>query len=159
MKALLKILQKKAKISPAEIAGQLNISEEEVTEKIAQLEKEGIILGYHAAIDRNLLDPHAVTAVIEVRITPEREDGFDRIAHRIARFDEVESVYLMSGGYDLLVVVESDSLQHVASFVAHKLSTIGAVQSCATRFRLKTYKEHGILNIKEEPLDRLAVAP
>ena len=159
MEALLKILQKKAKTSPAEIAQQLNSSEAEVTAAINQFEANGTILGYHAVIDRERYEPNSVTAVIEVRVTPEREGGFDRIANRIARFEEVESVYLMSGGYDLLVIVEGQTLRDVAAFVANKLSTIEAVQSCATRFRLKTYKEHGMMHASEEAPERLSVSP
>ncbi|MFI0347562.1 MAG: Lrp/AsnC family transcriptional regulator [Chthoniobacterales bacterium] len=159
MNILLKILQKNAKASPAEIAEQLSLTESEVTDAIKKFEANGTILGYHAVIDQERLEPNRVTAVIEVRVTPEREGGFDRIASRIARFDEVESVYLMSGGYDLLVVVEGQTLRNVAAFVANKLSTIEAVQSCATRFRLKTYKEHGMMHALEEDFERLAVSP
>ena len=159
MDALLQLLQKDDRTSPAQLAAQLGLSEKEVVEKIRQWEKDGTILAYHAVIDRERLDPNLVTAVIEVKITPEREGGFDRIANRIARFEEVENVYLMSGGYDLLVMVEAKSLRNVASFVANKLSTIEAVQSCATRFRLKTYKENGIFHQHEEVVERLSVAP
>jgi DNA-binding Lrp family transcriptional regulator len=97
--------------------------------------------------------------VIEVKITPEREGGFDRIASRIAKFEEVQTCYLMSGGYDLLVVVEAESLRGVASFVAEKLSTIDAVQSTSTHFRLKTYKENGAFHHFEQTPDRLSVSP
>lgn len=159
MDALLKILQKKAKTSPAEIAQQLNLSEEEVVATIQQLENQKMILGYQAVINRDLFEPDLVTAAIEVNITPEREGGFDRVANRIACFEEVESVYLMSGGYDLLVIVDEHSLRDVASFVTNKLSTMEAVQSCVTRFRLKTYKENGVLYSPEAPLERLSVSP
>ncbi|MFZ4116749.1 MAG: Lrp/AsnC family transcriptional regulator [Chthoniobacterales bacterium] len=159
MDTLLELLQKNNRTAPSELAAKVGLSEEEVIGKIRQWEADGTILGYHAVIHRDRLDPNLVTAVIEVKITPEREGGFDRIASRIARFEEVESVYLMSGGYDLLVVVEGHSLKEVAAFVATKLSTIEAVQSCATRFRLKTYKENGIFHEQEEVLERLAVAP
>ncbi len=159
MDSLLKILRKEANTSPADLARQLQLTEEEVMVKISKLEKDGTILGYHAVINRDHYEPHAVTAVIEVKVSPEREGGFDRIANRIARFEEVESVYLMSGGYDLLVIVEGSSLRDVASFVAHKLSALEAIQSCATRFRLKTYKEHGMLHTAEVFSERLSVAP
>jgi DNA-binding Lrp family transcriptional regulator len=159
MDPLLELLQKNNRTSPSELAVQVALPEREVIEKIHHWEADGTILGYHAVINRDRLDPNLVTAVIEVKITPEREGGFDRIAGRIARFEEVESVYLMSGGYDLLVVVEGHSLKEVAAFVATKLSTIEAVQSCATRFRLKTYKENGIFHEQEEVLERLSVAP
>lgn len=159
MDALLHLLQKDDRTSPAELARQLNLSEKEVIAKIQQWEADGTILGYHAVVDRDRIDPHLVSAVIEVKITPEREGGFNRIAQRISRFEEVENVYLMSGGYDVLVMVNGHSLRDIADFVTNKLSTIGAVQSCRTRFRLKTYKENGIFYGPEEVLERLAVAP
>ena len=135
------------------------MSEADLAARIDKLEQEGTILGYQAVINREKWDPDAVTAVIEVRVTPEREGGFDRVANRIARFEEVEGVYLMSGGHDLLVVVEGRNLREVASFVADKLSTIDAVQSCATHFRMKTYKENGRVLVSEEAPERLAVTP
>jgi DNA-binding Lrp family transcriptional regulator len=157
--ALLQLLQKDDRASPAELARQLHLSEEEVVKKIREWELDGTILGYRAVIDRERMDPDLVIAVIEVKISPEREGGFDRKAERIARFEEVENVYLMSGGYDLLVMVHGQSLREVADFVATKLSTIEGVQSCATRFRLKTYKENGVFYGIEERCERLAVAP
>ncbi len=159
MDSLIRLLRQNSAIPRADLARQLGQSEAEVVAKIAKLESDGTILGYQAVINREKYDADAVTAVIEVRVTPEREGGFDRIANRIAGFEEVESVYLMSGGYDLLVIVDGRSLLEVASFVADKLSTIEAVQSCATRFRLKTYKENGLLHAAEEAPERLAVTP
>lgn len=159
MDSLIRILRQNSAISRADLARQLGLSESEVIAKIAKLETDGMILGYHAVINSEMWDAEAVTAAIEVRVTPEREGGFDRIANRIAGFEEVESVYLMSGGYDLLVIVNGDNLREVASFVASKLSTIEAVQSCSTRFRLKTYKENGLLHALEEAPERLAVSP
>ena len=159
MDSLIRILRQNSAIPRADLARQLGMSEADVAARIAKLEADGTILGYHAAINREKLDADTVTAVIEVRVTPEREGGFDRIANRIAGFEEVESVYLMSGGYDLLVIVDGRSLREVASFVADKLSTIEAVQSCATRFRLKTYKENGMLHTLEEAAERLSVTP
>lgn len=159
MDSLIRLLRQNSAIPRAELARQLGQSEAEVAAKIAKLESDGTILGYQAVVNREKYDADAVTAVIEVRVTPEREGGFDRIANRIAGFEEVESVYLMSGGYDLLVIVDGRSLREVASFVADKLSTIEAVQSCATRFRLKTYKENGLLHAAEEAPERLSVTP
>lgn len=159
MDALLQLLQKDDRTSPSELARQLNLSEKEVIAKIQQWESDGTILGYHAVIDRERMDPDLVIAVIEVKVTPEREGGFNRTAQRIARFEEVENVYLMSGGYDVLVTVHGKSLHNIAHFVTNKLSTIDGVQSCTTRFRLKTYKENGILHGVEEKCERLAVAP
>jgi len=137
----------------------LGLTVEEVGERIARLEQDGVILGYRTVIHRDKWEPDLVTAMIEVRITPERDGGFDRIAARIAKFEEVQSCYLVSGGYDLLVVVEGKNLRQVASFVAEKLSTIEAVQSSATHFRLKTYKENGAFHQIETAPERLAVSP
>ncbi len=137
----------------------LDLSVEQVQAEIARLEKEGIILGYQAIVNHNKWDTDSVTAVIEVKITPERDGGFDRIAARIAKFEEVQACYLMSGGYDLLIVLEARNLRAVAAFVAEKLSTVEAVQSTATHFRLKTYKENGAFHQVELTPERLAVTP
>lgn len=159
METLLRLLQQDANTSREELARLLNLSVEETNARIAALEKEGVIRGYQAIVDRERLDKNTVTAFIEVRITPERGGGFDRIAHRIAKFDQVVSCYLISGGYDLIVVVEGGSLREVASFVSEKLSTIESVISTATHFRLKTYKENGALLTSDLPEDRLPVSP
>ncbi len=159
MDALLELLQQDGRIPIPELAAQLGMSEQEIVTKIREWETDGTILAYQAVINRDSLNSNNVTALIEVKVIPERQGGFDRIASRIARFEEVESVYLMSGGYDLLVMVEGKSLRDVASFVAQKLSTIEAVQSCATRFRLKTYKENRIFYQQEEVLEPLSIAP
>ena len=159
METLLRLLQQDATVSREDLARQLNLSVEEVNRRIAELEQNGVIRGYQAIVDRERLDKNTVTAFIEVRITPERGGGFDRIAERIAKFDQVVSCYLISGGYDLLVVVQGASLREVASFVSEKLSTIEAVISTATLFRLKTYKENGALLTSETSEDRLAVSP
>ena len=123
MDSLIRILRQNSAISRADLARQLGHTETEINARIAKLEADGTILGYHAIINSEKYDTEAVSAVIEVRVTPEREGGFDRIASRIAGFEEVESVYLMSGGYDLLVIVDGSNLREVASFVADKLST------------------------------------
>jgi DNA-binding Lrp family transcriptional regulator len=159
METLLRLLQQDANTSREDLARLLNLSVEETNARIAALEREGVIRGYQAIVDRERLDKNTVTAFIEVRITPERGGGFDRIAHRIAKFDQVVSCYLISGGYDLLVVVEGGSLREVASFVSEKLSTIESVISTATHFRLKTYKENGALFTSDVPEDRLPVSP
>ncbi len=159
METLLRLLQQDANTSREDLARLLNLSVEETNARIAALEKEGVIRGYQAIVDRERLDKNTVTAFIEVRITPERGGGFDRIAHRIAKFDQVVSCYLISGGYDLIVVVEGGSLREVASFVSEKLSTIESVISTATHFRLKTYKENGALFTSDLPEDRLPVSP
>ena len=159
METLLRLLQQDANTPREELARLLNLSVEETNARIAALEKEGVIRGYQAIVDRERLDKNTVTAFIEVRITPERGGGFDRIAHRIAKFDQVVSCYLISGGYDLIVVVQGGSLREVASFVSEKLSTIESVISTATHFRLKTYKENGALLTSDLPEDRLPVSP
>ena len=159
MDALLTLLQHDALASHADLAAQLNVSPDEVARRVAAYEADGTILGYHTVLDREKLGDQAVTAVIEVKITPEREGGFDRMADRISRFREVTSCHLMSGGYDLLVFVEGGSLREVASFVSEKLSPLGGVLSTATHFRLKTYKENGVLLAGPEKAERLAVSP
>jgi DNA-binding Lrp family transcriptional regulator len=159
MEALIELLQKNALIPREDIARQLELTTEQVEQEISRLEREGVILGYHTIINREKWDTDIVTAVIEVKITPEREGGFDRIASRIAKFDEVQTCYLMSGGYDLLIVVEAENLRGVAAFVAEKLSTIDAVQATATHFRLKTYKENGAFHHFEHAPERLSVSP
>jgi DNA-binding Lrp family transcriptional regulator len=159
METLLRILQQDATVSREDLARQLNLPVGEINSRIAALEKDGVIRGYQAIVDRERLDKNTVTAFIEVRITPERGGGFDRVAGRIAKFDQVVSCYLISGGYDLLVVVQGGSLREVASFVSEKLSTIESVISTATHFRLKTYKENGALLAAETPEDRLPVSP
>jgi DNA-binding Lrp family transcriptional regulator len=159
MEALIDLLQKNALIPREDIARMLDLTTEQVKEEISRLEREGVILGYQTIINREKWDTDIVTAVIEVKITPEREGGFDRIASRIAKFEEVQTCYLMSGGYDLLIVVEAENLRGVAAFVAEKLSTIEAVQSTATHFRLKTYKENGAFHHFEPAPERLSVSP
>ena len=159
MDALLKILQRSARTPHNEIADRLGLSREEVDERVAKLEADGVIIGYQALVDHEKLGRDLVTAVIEVQVRPERGGGFDRIARRIARFDQVSSCYLMSGGYDLLVIVEEESLREVSRFVAERLATMEGVLSTATRFHLKSYKHSGFLIDDEEQGDRLAVAP
>jgi DNA-binding Lrp family transcriptional regulator len=159
MDALLTLLQRDAHTPPEDLARELNLSVPEVNARIAKFEQEGVILGYQAILDADKMGESFVTAVIEVKITPERGGGFDRLASRIAQFDEVKSCYLMSGGYDLLVLAEGRSLQAIATFIAEKLSTIQGVLSTATHFRLKVYKENGNLLHREKPEPRLAVTP
>lgn len=156
---LLSRLRHRARTSTHDLAAELNTSEEAVEASIARLEHDGVILGYQTVIDPQKLNASGVTAVIEVKITPERGGGFDRLAARIAKFEEVQGCYLMSGSYDLLVVVESSTLHAVSSFIAEKLSTIKGVISTATHFRLKAYKENGMTLVREEREQRLAVTP
>ena len=159
MEALIDLLQKNALIPREDLARLLDLTTDQVEQEISRLEREGVILGYQTIINREKWDTDIVTAVIEVKITPERDGGFDRVASRIAKFDEVQTCYLMSGGYDLLIVVEAENLRGVAAFVAEKLSTIEAVQATATHFRLKTYKENGAFHHFEPAPERLSVSP
>ncbi|HEY2342302.1 MAG TPA: Lrp/AsnC family transcriptional regulator [Chthoniobacteraceae bacterium] len=156
---LIALLHENARQSPAELARELGASEDAVLAEIARLESDGVILGYQAIVDLDKIRTQRVTAFVEVRITPERGGGFDRLAARIARFDEVQSCYLMSGAYDLLVVIEEATLQDVSRFISEKLSTIKGVLSTATHFRLKAYKENGIAFTREAKPERLAVTP
>ena len=159
MDALLKILKTNAHASLEDISKELDMSVAKIKAQISEYEKRGVILGYQAIIDPQKISNSTVTAMVEVSITPERGGGFDRLASRIAKFEEVQSCYLVSGGYDLLVIVEGRNLQEVASFIAEKLSTIKGVISTATRFRLKSYKENGAMLHREKREARLAVAP
>jgi DNA-binding Lrp family transcriptional regulator len=159
MDHILPLLRQNARASLSDLAKASNSTESQVEEHIKALEEGGVILGYQAIVDPEKIARERVAAVIEVKITPEREGGFDKLAERIARFPEVQSCYLMSGGYDLLVVVEGTTLHAVAGFVSEKLSTIKGVLSTATHFRLKAYKENGLELKKELGPQRLAVAP
>lgn len=159
MDKILPLLRANARTSVSDLAKSANLTEAEVVARIAKLEADGVVLGYHTVVDPHKVAKERVSAVIEVKLTPEREGGFDKTAERISRFPEVQSCYLMSGGYDLLVVVEGATLHEVAGFVSEKLSTLKGVISTATHFRLKTYKENGIELNKEAGPQRLAVAP
>lgn len=159
MDQLLKLLSENAAFKPAQLAALLNLSEAEVTDKIKAYEKDEVILGYRTILNEEKLGVDVVRAVIEVKITPERGGGFDRLAERIAKYDEVRSCHLMSGAYDLLVIVEGESLKEVAMFVSEKLATVQGVLSTATHFMLKPYKEQGILMKPERHEERLPVTP
>jgi len=156
---LLKLLKANALESPKNLAKMLDLTETEVKAKISGFEKAGVIRGYQAIVNEDLLNLSRVRAVIEVKVTPEREGGFDRVAARICRFPEVRSMFLMSGAYDLLVIVEDDNLREVAGFVSEKLATIEGVLSTSTHFMLKTYKDQGVLMAQEEKDERLKVSP
>lgn len=157
--SLLEILRNNAKESPETMAMMLGVPMGEVEAAIARLEREGVIRGWQAIVNEDLAPRAHVNAVIEVRVTPEREGGFNRIAEQVSRFEEVEATYLMSGGYDLLLFVRGESLLSVARFVSEKLATIHGVLSTATHFRLKTYKQNGVLMAKPGEDKRLAVTP
>ena len=160
MNPLLKLLLEGGRLSTAQMAQVLNLSEADVNRQLDDLKKQRVLLGWSPVLNLSHEEAGTVRAVIEVRITPERGGGFNRLAERISRFDEVESCYLMSGGYDLLVFVNGASLQRVAAFVSEKLSTVEGVLSTATHFMLRSYKEHGfLLEGKVEEVERLKVAP
>jgi len=156
---ILDLLRGNARLSNAEIARRLNLAQADVEEAISALERQGVIRGYTAIIDDTALHDNAVRALIEVRVTPQREGGFDQVAQRIAKFPEVTDVILVSGTYDLLLTVEGDSLQTVANFVAAKLATIEGVISTSTGFRLKKYKESGKIMQRDEKYERLKIVP
>lgn len=162
MNSVLKLLIDDGSLTTAQMAQVAGLTESEVQRQLEQLKKEKIFLGWRPVLDlsREPAAAAAVRAVIEVKVTPERGGGFNRLADRIARFDEVESCYLMSGGYDLLVFVKGASLQKVAAFVSEKLSTIEGVLSTSTHFMLRCYKEQGyLLDGGEAESTRLTVAP
>jgi DNA-binding Lrp family transcriptional regulator len=159
MDEILKILQRDGRETAENIASMTGLPVGDVKTRIQEYEKNGVIRGYAAIVNEDQLDLDQVTAVIEVKVTPEREGGFNRIASRISRFPEVRSVYLMSGTYDLLLFVAGRNLKEVAFFVSDKLSTSDGVLSTATHFMLKTYKHHGVLMEIENDEERLQVTP
>ena len=159
MRELLEVLEKNSRISVGELASMLQKSEYEIEKDIARLEREKIILSYGALINWERFGDDTVTAVIEINLTPQREVGFDAIAERIYRFDEVRTVYLMSGNFDLLVIIEGKSLKDVANFVATRLSTIDGITQTRSHFMLKAYKKDGIIIDDEEKDRRLVVSP
>ena len=159
MEALLELLKKNSRFTPSEIADRLDMEEKEVVDQISKLEENGTILGYHAVIDRERSEDTTVSALIEIKLTPERDGGFDRLAERIAKFHQVTSCYLMSGGYDLAVIVEGATLNEVARFVSEKLSTVEGVIGTSTHFQLKVYKQSGFLASAGFEDQRLAVSP
>lgn len=159
MDPILKILREDASLSARKIAHRLGKDESEVAEAIGKYESRKVILGYRTLLNEERLGLDRVRAMIEVKTTPEREGGFNRIASRISKHDEVRTCYLMSGGYDLMVIVEGKSLHEVATFVAEKLATLKGVLSTATHFMLKPYKEHGVLMHQNDETERLKVTP
>ena len=156
---ILAIIEKNSRISVKELAVILGAEEIDVANELKAMEEEGIICGYHTMIDWEKTDIEKVTALIEVRITPQRGQGFDKLAERIYKYPEVNSVYLISGGYDLLVSLEGKSLKQVSSFVSDKLSTLDGVLSTATHFVLKKYKDHGTILTKKYEDTREKVTP
>ncbi|MBP5154998.1 MAG: Lrp/AsnC family transcriptional regulator [Clostridia bacterium] len=142
---ILAYLENDARISHADIATMLGITEEEVDKAIAECEEEGVIKAYRTVVDWTRTGKNRVTALIELKTIPQRDRGFTAVAERICHFPEVSSVTLMSGGFDLAITVEGDSMRDVAMFVAEKLATIEGVTATATHFELQKYKEHGVI--------------
>ncbi|NOZ59597.1 MAG: Lrp/AsnC family transcriptional regulator [Euryarchaeota archaeon] len=156
---ILRLLEGDARLSTEEIAKVVGLSEGEVAELIKELEESGVIRKYKTVVNWEKLGREKVAALIDVKITPEREHGYDAIAERIMRFPEVKNLYLVSGMYDLSVLVEGSSMKEVAAFVAEKLAPLPQVTSTTTHFILKKYKEDGDMLYDGEELRRLAVSP
>ena len=156
---LLAIIEKNSRIDLKELAVILGVEEIDVVNELAALEAEGIICGYHTLITWEKTSIDKVNALIEVRVTPQRGQGFDGIAERIYKYPEVRSVYLISGGYDLMVILEGKSLREVSNFVSDKLSTLDTVLSTATHFILKKYKDHGTVYTKKHVDEREMITP
>ena len=156
---ILSIIEKNSRVDMRELAIILGTDEIDIANELKAMEEEGIICGYHTLIDWEKTNIEKVSALIEVRVTPQRGQGFDSIAERIYNYPEVQSVYLISGAYDLLVILEGKSLRDVSSFVSDKLSTLDTVLSTATHFILKKYKDYGTIMGKKTKDERMLVTP
>jgi DNA-binding Lrp family transcriptional regulator len=156
---LLSIIEKNSRIDIKELAIIMGAPEIEIANELKAMEEEGVICGYHTLIDWEKTTIEKVSALIEVRVTPQRGQGFDTIAERIYKYPEVNSVYLISGGYDLLVTLEGKTLKEISTFVTDKLSTLDSVLSTATHFILKKYKDHGTILSKKYTDERMKVTP
>ena len=156
---ILAIMEKNSRIDIKDLAVLLGESEVAVANEIADMEKEHIICGYHTLIDWDKAGIEKVTALIEVRVTPQRGMGFDKVAERIYNYPEVNSVYLISGGFDFMVMIEGKTMRGVAQFVSEKLSTQESVLSTATHFILKKYKDHGSVMVNPSKDERMLVTP
>lgn len=156
---ILSVIEKNSRIDTRELAVRLGTTEDVIVSEMMKMEDEGIICGYHTMINWEKTTQDKVTALIEVRVTPQRGEGFDHIAERIYKYPEVKSVYLISGGFDLLITLEGKSLKEVSSFVSDKLSTLETVISTATHFILKKYKDHGTIMTKKYEDERMKITP
>lgn len=156
---ILTIIEKNSRIDIKDLAIMLGVSEIDVANEIADMEKEQIICGYHTLINWDNTSDEKVTALIEVRVTPQRGLGFDKIAERIYKFDEVHAVYLMSGGFDFTVIIQEKTMKAVAQFVSSRLATMDAILSTSTHFVLKKYKDHGTVLIGKSTDERMLVTP
>lgn len=158
-KELLTIIENNSRIDLKELAVRLGCDELTVVNNLAEMEKEGIICGYHTLINWEKTDIEKVTALIEVKVTPQRGQGFDRIASRIYNYPEVRDVFLISGGFDLMVILEEKSLKDIARFVSEKLSALDSILSTSTHFILKKYKDHGTVVNEAKEDEREVVSP
>lgn len=159
-KKILDIISKNSRYSAQDLAAMLGTDEETIEREIKEMEEDKVICGYPALINWDNTDYEKVTALIEVNVTPQRDMGFNKVAERIYKFEEVESVYLMSGGFDLTVIIQGKSMKEVARFVSEKLSTLEYVNSTATYFVLKKYKEHGLTMAEEhDKKERMLITP
>ena len=153
MEQILKLLENDCRLTPEQIAGACKMDIEDVKSKIKQLETEGVILGYKALVDWDKTERDYVSAVIELKIAPQRDRGFDRFAERLINYPEVQSVHLVSGGFDIMLIIEGKTMKEVAYFVAYKLAPLESVVSTATHFVLKKYKDKGVIyksDLKDE---------
>ncbi len=156
---LLAIVEKNSRIDTKELAVLLGVQEIDIINELAKLQDEGIICGFHTLINWEKTDIEKVMALIEVKVTPQRGQGFDSIAERIYKYPEVRAVYLISGGFDLLVILEEKTLKEIANFVSDKLSPLDSVLSTATHFILKKYKDHGIMLSEKYEDKREVITP
>ena len=156
---LLKLLENNSRLTNAELAIMLDVTQEQIHDEVASLEKEHIICGYHTLINWDKVTDEKVTALIEVKVAPQRGMGFDSIAERIYKYDEVHAVYLISGDFDFMVILEGKTMKDVAQFVSGKLSPLESVLSTATHFVLKKYKDHGTILEQKNTDERMLVTP
>lgn len=156
---ILRLIEKNSRIDIREIAIMLGTQEAQVANEIAEMEKENIICGYYTLIDWEKTSEERVTALIEVKVTPQRGSGFDEIAQRIYKYDEVKAVYLMSGGFDFTVIIEEKTMKEIAQFVSSRLSTLDSILNTATHFVLKKYKDYGMILAEKEKDERMLVTP
>ena len=156
---LLRLIEKNSRIETHELAVRLGAKETDIINEMEKLQNEGIICGYHTLINWDKTTNEKVTALIEVKVTPQRGQGFDNIAERIYKYPEVKSVYLISGGFDLLIILEEKSLKDIANFVSEKLAPLESILSTATHFILKKYKDYGTILSKDHGDEREIIVP
>ena len=156
---ILTFIEKNSRVDIKELAVLLGVDETMVLNELEQMEQEHIICGYHTLIDWDKTGVEKVSAMIEVRVTPQRDMGFDKVAERIYNYPEVNSVYLISGGFDLMVTLEGKTLRDISYFVTDKLSTLDSVLSTKTNFILKKYKDHGTVMVESPKDERMMMTP